>query len=178
MRGRYWSIRAGEFLVCLVSPPVAAGNFFCTPMKDTIEVAAGLVFNQERLLITQRHESDHLGGLWEFPGGKVEPDETLEECLRRELLEELGIDVAVGELVESIRHEYPDRTLLIKFFHCKIISGTPRLLDCQDLQWVEAAELEKYEFPPADAQLLQHLRRELKRWNQSDPKSQLDGTEQ
>ena len=147
-------------------------------MKAAIEVAAGLVFNQDRLLITQRHESDHLGGLWEFPGGKVELGETFEECLRRELLEELGIDVSVGELVESISHEYPDKAVLIKFYNCKIINGHPRLLDCQNLQWVEAAELGKYEFPPADAQLLQRLRLEPEWWIQGDPKSQLDGTEQ
>ena len=85
-------------------------------MKDPINVAAGLVFEQGRLLITQRHEASHLGGLWEFPGGKVEPGETFEECLRRELLEELGIDVNVGKLFESISHEYPERKVLINFF--------------------------------------------------------------
>ena len=74
-------------------------------MATGIEVAAGLVFDQGRLLITQRNESDHLGGLWEFPGGKVESGETFEECLCRELREELGIDIEVGVLVESISHD-------------------------------------------------------------------------
>ena len=146
-------------------------------MKDPIDVAAGLVFEQGRLLITQRHEASHLGGLWEFPGGKVEHGETFEECLRRELLEELGIDVNVGKLFESISHEYPDRKVLINFFHCEITFGSPRPLDCQNLEWVEATELTNYEFPPADAQLLKRLRSELKWWLQGDPKTKMKGTE-
>ena len=127
-------------------------------------MAAGLVFTQGRLLITQRHEADHLGGLWEFPGGKLEPGETHEQCLRRELREEIGIDAAVGELVESISHEYPERKVRIKFFLCQIISGNPKPLDCQDLACVEAAELENYEFPPADAFLLGRLQNEVNWW--------------
>jgi mutator protein MutT len=125
-----------------------------------MEVAAGLIFNKGRLLITQRKKSDHLGGLWEFPGGKRESGETFEGCLFRELREELGVDVEVGELVESISHEYPGRKVLIKFFRCNIILGEPKPLDCQDLEWVEANELAKYEFPPADTQLLHRLRSE------------------
>jgi mutator protein MutT len=74
----------------------------------TIEVSAGLVFRNGKLLITQRYTDAHLGGLWEFPGGKRECDETFEACLTRELREELGIDVRVGELVETIEHAYPE----------------------------------------------------------------------
>jgi mutator protein MutT len=71
-----------------------------------IDVAAGLVFREGKLLITQRHPEAHLGGLWEFPGGKREPGETFERCLARELREELGIEIQVGELVESLTHAY------------------------------------------------------------------------
>jgi len=127
-----------------------------------VEVAAGLIFNKGRLLITQRNKFDHLGGLWEFPGGKRESGETFEECLRRELREELGIDVEVGELIETISHKYPERKVVIKFFYCNIITGDPKPLDCQDLEWVEANILAKYEFPPADTQLLHRLRSEPK----------------
>lgn len=74
-----------------------------------IDVAAGLVFRGGKLLLTQRHPAAHLGGLWEFPGGKREPEETFEQCLVRELREELGIEVEVGELVESITHTYPEK---------------------------------------------------------------------
>ena len=79
-----------------------------------IDVAAALVFRDGKLLITQRHADAHLGGLWEFPGGKREPDETFEACLVRELREELGIEVAVGELVESLTHAYPEKTVHLR----------------------------------------------------------------
>jgi len=150
------------------APRLRPGDFFCKPMKDPIEVAAGVMFREGRLLITQRHESDHLGGLWEFPGGKIEPGETFEECLRRELMEELGVNVTVEELVESTSHEYLERKVQIRFFQCKITSGNPKPLDCQNLKWVDAVELGKYKFPPADVQLIQRLRREPKWWIQSD----------
>ncbi|MDP6036823.1 MAG: 8-oxo-dGTP diphosphatase MutT [Verrucomicrobiota bacterium] len=143
-----------------------------------MEVAAGLMFHGGRLLITQRLPGEHLGGLWEFPGGKRESGETFEECLFRELREELGINVEVGELVGSISHEYPERKVLIKFFRCNIILGEPKSLDCQDLKWVEADELANFEFPPADTQLLQRLRNETKWWVQSGPGNQMKGTEQ
>ena len=147
-------------------------------MNDPIEVAAGVMFREGRLLITQRLPGEHLGGLWEFPGGKRESGETFEECLFRELREELGVDVEVGELVGSISHEYPERKVLIKFFRCNIILGEPKSLDCQDLKWVEADELANFEFPPADTQLLQRLRNETKWWVQSGPGNQMKGTEQ
>src|SRR5947209_16154187 len=85
----------------------------------SIEVAAGLVFRDGKLLITQRRADAHLGGLWEFPGGKREQDETFEECLRRELREELGVEVIVGELFESVTHAYPEKTVQLKFFRCQ-----------------------------------------------------------
>ena len=147
-------------------------------MDAAIEVAAGLIFDKGRLLIAQRNESDHLGGLWEFPGGKLESGEDYPDCLRRELREELGIDVEVSELVETISHQYPERKVLIKFFRCNIILAEPKLLDCQNLEWVEVDELDNYEFPPADAQLIERLRNERKWWIQSGPKTQMKETEQ
>ena len=161
----------------LHNPLPNAAGFFMAEDK-IVEVAAGLLFREGQLLIAQRLPDDHLGDLWEFPGGKVESGETFEKCLCRELREELGVGVAVGELVEGISHEYPNRKVLIKFFHCNIVSGTPKPLDCQNLKWVEADELVSYKFPPADAQLLQRLRNEPKWWVQSDPKTQMKETEQ
>src|SRR5262245_12121952 len=77
----------------------------------SIEVAAGLIFRDGKLLITQRPRNSHLGGLWEFPGGKRLTHETYAECLRRELKEELGIEVDIGPIAESITHEYPEKTV-------------------------------------------------------------------
>src|SRR6266404_7123887 len=125
--------------------------------RAIIEVAAGLVFRAGKLLITQRYPGAHLGGFWEFPGGKREPNETFAECLQRELREELGIEIEVGELIETIRHAYPEKTVLLKFFRCQWASGEPQKLGCPDFCWVSADELQRYEFPAADAHLLTRL---------------------
>ena len=124
----------------------------------SVEVSAALIFHDGKLLITQRHAKSHLGGLWEFPGGKREPDETSEQCLVRELREELGIEVEVGELFEEIAHTYPEKTVRLKFFFCKWISGEPRTLDCAAFQWVGKTDLAGFDFPAADARLLEKLR--------------------
>src|SRR5438309_870110 len=126
--------------------------------RTLIEVAAGLVFRNGRLLITQRRPGDHLGGLWEFPGGKRESNETFEECLQRELKEELGIDVDVGELLEAVTHDYPAKSVHLQFYLCALGGGEPRALGCHAFAWITAAQLTEYAFPPADGKLLQRLR--------------------
>jgi len=122
-----------------------------------VEVAAGLIFRDGKLLITQRHADAHLGGLWEFPGGKREADETFEQCLVRELREELGVEVRAGELFESVTHAYPEKTVHLEFFLCEIRKGEPQPLGCAALRWVSLVELKSYEFPAADARLLEKL---------------------
>ncbi len=131
---------------------------------NTIEVSAGLVFRGGKLLITQRRAGSHLGGLWEFPGGKREANETFEECLVRELREELGIEVEVGEVLESLTHAYPEKTVVLKFFRCRWKANEPQAIDCGDLRWVTAAELRDYEFPAADARLLHRLQDSPQLW--------------
>jgi mutator protein MutT len=132
--------------------------------EPTIEVAAGLVFRDSKLLITQRYPAAHQGGLWEFPGGKRDPHESFEECLTRELREELGIEVTVHELVETIVHEYLERTVLLKFFRCSWKGNEPQALGCPDFRWITREELDQYQFPAADARLLQTLREEDRLW--------------
>ncbi len=126
--------------------------------KNQIDVAAALIFCEGKLLIAQRHASAHLGGLWEFPGGKREDNETFEECLVREIREELGIEMSVGEFFEEITHAYPEKTVRLKFFICKLIRGEPQPLGCAAFKWIKKSELANYKFPTADAQLLQNLR--------------------
>jgi len=126
-------------------------------IKNRIEVSAALIFRSGQLLITQRHAKAHLGGLWEFPGGKRETGETFEQCLVREIREELGIEISVGELFEEISHDYPEKFVHLKFFICKLISGEPQPLDCAAVKWISKSELSNFDFPAADAQLLEKL---------------------
>ena len=130
-----------------------------------IEVAAGLVFRGGKLLITQRPIGGHLPGLWEFPGGKREANETFEDCLRRELREELGIEVEVGELLDSILHEYPEKSVHLRFFRCLWTQFEPQALGCASLAWVDRGELNRYEFPAADARLLDRIQTEARLWS-------------
>jgi mutator protein MutT len=132
--------------------------------RKLVEVSAGLVFHDGKLLITQRNADAHLGGLWEFPGGKREADETFEQCLVRELREELGIEVTVGEVLENLTHDYPEKSVHLKFFHCQLESGEPRALGCADWKWVGREELDRYEFPAADARLLKFLKSSADLW--------------
>ena len=126
--------------------------------KNSVEVAAALIFRDGKLLITQRHADAHLGGLWEFPGGKREPNETFKQCLVREIREELGVEISVGALFEEISHAYPEKSVRLKFFVCQLLSGEPQPLDCASFKWVGKSELDDYAFPAADAQLLQKLK--------------------
>ena len=134
------------------------------PARTSIEVAAGLVFRDGLLLLTQRPAGGHLGGLWELPGGKREPHETFEECLHRELREELGIEVEVQGLVESITHDYPERTVHLRFFRCRWLRCEPQPLGCPAFVWADREGLARYEFPAADARLLDKLRQTRELW--------------
>jgi 8-oxo-dGTP diphosphatase len=123
-----------------------------------IEVSAALIFRDGKLLITQRHAKSHLGGRWEFPGGKREAGETFEQCLVREIREELGVEIIVGKLFEDVSHTYPEKSVHLKFFLCKLLSGEPHPLDCAAVKWIDKSGLDAHEFPAADAQLLEKLK--------------------
>lgn len=123
-----------------------------------VEVSAALIFHGGKLLIAQRHVDAHLGGLWEFPGGKREAGETFEQCLAREIREELGVEIAVGELFEEVTHAYPEKSVHLKFFICRLISGEPQPLGCAAVKWIEKPQLADHKFPAADAQLLEKLK--------------------
>jgi 8-oxo-dGTP diphosphatase len=129
-------------------------------MPLLVEVAAGLIRDAAgRYLVTQRRRGSHLAGLWEFPGGKLEAGETPAACLRRELTEELSATFTVGDLVETVRWEYPDRTVVLHFFDCRHESGAIEPREEQAMAWVEPARLASLDFPPADRALIERLQR-------------------
>ncbi len=127
------------------------------------DVTAGIIRDGDRVLIAQRPLEGMLGGLWEFPGGKVEPGESLEECLKRELREELGIEVEVEgpEPFLTIPHTYTHMRITLHVFRCRWVGGTPRPIGCADVRWVPIAELDRYPFPNTDRKIVERLRQEL-----------------
>lgn len=125
-----------------------------------VEVAAGLIRHEGRYLIARRKPGVHLAGFWEFPGGKREPGESLEECLQRELFEELSVRIDIPVPFQIIRHDYADKTVELHFFRCTIESGQAMPLDCAEIRWVSPDELDRLNFPPADRPIIEALRRE------------------
>lgn len=125
-----------------------------------IEVAAGLIRHEGRYLIARRKPGVHLAGLWEFPGGKRETDESLSECLRRELFEELGVRIDLPIPYRIVRHDYTDTTVELHFFRCAIEEGKPAPVDCAEIRWVLPEELTQFEFPRADQAVIEALQRD------------------
>jgi mutator protein MutT len=122
----------------------------------TIVVAAAVIERGGALLITRRQQGVHLEGLWEFPGGKCEPGETLVACLVREIHEELAADVRVGDELFGATHTYPEYRVTLHFLQCDLLGEpTPQL--GQEMRWVRRHELGELAFPPADAELIQWL---------------------
>ena len=125
---------------------------------EAIEVVAAVIERDGRYLITRRLEGTHLAGLWEFPGGKLLPEEKAEDALRRELKEELGVEAAVRELIHTVDWTYPEKRVRLLFFRCAL-AGEPAPLERQEMRWVAAADLPTYGFPEADATLIARLSR-------------------
>jgi mutator protein MutT len=121
-----------------------------------IVVAAAVVERDGRFLLTRRLRGTHLAGTWEFPGGKCEPDEKPQECLRRELIEELAVDARIGERLLVTRHAYPERTVELHFF-AAALSGEPVPQLGQEMRWVLREELGSLDLPKADADLISLL---------------------
>jgi mutator protein MutT len=126
-------------------------------VKPQIEVAAAIIFKQQQILISQRDEHSHLSGYWEFPGGKREKDETFEDCLRREIREELNVEIAVESFFERVDYDYPEKVVTLQFYCCHYLRGEVKALGCRQFKWVPLRELSSYQFPPANEAILRKL---------------------
>jgi 8-oxo-dGTP diphosphatase len=124
-----------------------------------LEVVAAIICRNGRILITRRVDNVDLPGLWEFPGGKVEPSEDLEAALGREILEELGIRISVEREFFRVEDIFADKAARLHFFNCIIVDGDPQPIQAADLRWVLPMELDQFQFPAADAKLIRKLRR-------------------
>lgn len=127
--------------------------------QNIVKVAAALIWREDRFLICQRPAHKARGLLWEFVGGKLEPGESGEEALRRECREELDIEVEAKGVFMELVHEYPDITVQLTLYHAEILSGEPKLLEHNDLRWITVGEINGYAFCPADASILERLKR-------------------
>jgi mutator protein MutT len=122
-----------------------------------LEVGCAIIEKNGRLLIAQRKPGTHLGGYWEFPGGKCCSDETLESCLVREVKEELGIEIRLRKFLRKTQYVYPNRIVILNFCLCDWVGGAAARHDCLDFRWVEPTDLLHYRFPPADREMINEL---------------------
>jgi 8-oxo-dGTP diphosphatase len=127
------------------------------PLRSPTVVAAVIRDIDDKVLLARRPQGRHMGGLWEFPGGKVRDGEAPARALVRELVEELGISVEVGNPITFAVHEEPGMRILLLFYAATIVDGEPRPQEGQAIAWVPRAELDRYPTPPADAALVRQL---------------------
>ena len=123
----------------------------------TVIVTAALIIEQGKILVTQRKKDSFQGLLWEFPGGKVKEGEEPREALRRELKEELDVEVKVGIIFDATFYSYPEYPILLLVYRCWIEKGFLKPIGCHDLRWMSLQELEKLPMPPADDPIRKHL---------------------
>jgi len=126
----------------------------------TVLVAAAIIVEDGRVLLTQRKRGSHLEGMWEFPGGKLEADEDPKAALARELREELGIDVDVGDIVDVTFHKYETKSVLLLFYRASRREGSaaPRALDVAAFEWVDVTKLDIAKLPPADVAVVDKIK--------------------
>lgn len=122
-------------------------------------IGVAVIWNdQEQILIDRRLPQGAMGGLWEFPGGKIEVGETIEECIEREIFEELGIKIAVEEHLITIDHTYTHLRVTLTVHHCRHLLGVPQAIECDEIRWVNLNELDQFTFPEANVEIIAALR--------------------
>lgn len=114
--------------------------------------------DRDLILIDRRLAKGLLGGFWEFPGGKIEGNETVQECIKREILEEIGIEIAVDSHLITIDHTYSHFRVNLQVYNCRYLSGQARAIECEEIRWVTIQELDHYTFPAANQEIIRALK--------------------
>ena len=123
--------------------------------KPIYDVAVGMIWNKNKILISKRKDKGLLGGLWELPGGKKNKSESFATCLKRELYEELNIEVDVDKTMGKIKHKYSHFGINMRGFHCYILSGSPKAISAQKIKWIDLDDIKDYPFPRATLKLFE-----------------------
>ena len=123
------------------------------------KIGVAVIYNDAGLiLIDRRPDKGLLGGLWEFPGGKIEPGETVEECIKREIKEEIDIEIEVGENLINLDHTYSDFKVTLYVHICSYLRGEAKPIECQEIRWVSLEEIEQFTFPEANTKIIEMLK--------------------
>jgi len=122
-------------------------------------VTAGLIQIHHKILIAQRRFDDTFGGLWEFPGGKQKAGETLEQCLIREIDEELDIEIRVDQKIMRVSHTYSHAHITLHVFLCSLLKGTPGMKGVQDWRWIKLPEIDRFDFTQADKKVIEKIKK-------------------
>ena len=122
-----------------------------------IPCGVALIRRGREFLISQRCKDDTFGSFWEFPGGRREQNESFEDCVIREVKEEIGIEIQVVKKFTDMKKVYKERIIWLNFYLCSYISGDPRPIECQKVRWVDVSELSNYKFPPANEKVIANL---------------------
>ena len=130
------------------------------PLPHKIIGVAVIQNPDSQILIDRRRQEGLLGGLWEFPGGKVEPGETIEACIQREIKEELGIDISVGDRLITVNHAYTHFKVTLNVHLCQHISGDPQPIECDEIRWVTLDEIDQFPFPKANGEIIEALKQQ------------------
>ena len=129
-----------------------------TEQKKTVHVAVGIVINHhDEVLIAKRPDKSHQGGLWEFPGGKVEANEPVLDALKREFKEEVALTIGQAQPFMEIHHDYGDKQVLLDIWLCREFSGVAQGLESQEVRWVQLLSLPQYQFPEANKEIVKKL---------------------
>ncbi|NES85088.1 MAG: 8-oxo-dGTP diphosphatase MutT [Moorea sp. SIO2B7] len=126
------------------------------------QIGVGVIRNDQGLILIDRRPADGLlGGLWEFPGGKIEPNETVQDCIKREILEELAIEIEVGDHLITVNHAYSQFQITLFVHYCRYLGGEPQLIECDEIRWVTLEEIDQFTFPTANTQIIAALRQQI-----------------